>query len=73
MSQPAIHSLAESIANTAVGFVLSMAAVEFVFPLIGVSLSLAENFAATGIMTVVSVARGYALRRVFNWLHMRSM
>jgi hypothetical protein len=60
------HSLIESIANTAVGFILSMAAVQWVFPLFGVRMSIGENLTATSIMTVISVARGYALRRAFN-------
>lgn len=73
MSQSKRHSFLESVANTAAGFVLSVAAVQWLFPLIGVRMTMAENLAATSIMTVVSVARGYALRRVFNWWHVRSL
>jgi hypothetical protein len=37
--------------------------------MIGVNLNLAENFAATAIMTVVSLARSYIIRRAFVWIH----
>lgn len=53
MSQPRRHSLIEAVINTAVGYALSLAAVQFVFPLFGISLSLSENITATNIMTVV--------------------
>ena len=72
MSQSRVHSLAEASLNTASGFALSLAAGQFLFPLFGVTLSVAQNFAVTGLMTVISVARSYAWRRAFNWLHARS-
>ncbi len=71
MSQSPRHSLIESVANTAVGFVISMASVQWLFPVIGVRMTLAENFGATAIMTVISVLRGYVLRRVFNRWHVK--
>lgn len=66
MSQPRHHSLLESVANVAVGYALSLGAVAWVFPLYGIHMSIGENITATNIMTVVSVARSYALRRAFN-------
>jgi hypothetical protein len=66
VSQSRAHSLFESVANTAIGFALSMLAVAYVFPLFGIAMSLGENFTATSIMTVVSIARTYAIRRAFN-------
>ena len=71
MTQSHTHSLLEAVANTAVGFAVSVLAVQTLFPLIGVRMTMAENLAATSIMTVVSILRSYALRRAFNWLHMR--
>ncbi len=67
------HSLLEAVINTAVGFVLSLAAVQWLFPLFGVRMTLSENLAATGIMTAISVARSYVLRRVFNYWHVRGI
>ena len=69
--QKPLHSFIEAIANTASGFILSMLAVQFIFPVVGVTMDLRQNFMATGIMTIVSVARSYAWRRIFNRLHAR--
>ena len=71
MSQTRAHSMIEAFANTIVGIALSLAAVQWVFPIFGVRMSLAENFIATGIMTILSVIRSYALRRFFNWVQWR--
>jgi hypothetical protein len=48
-----------------------MLAVQFVFPMIGVRMNMAENFGATSIMTVVSLARSYFWRRLFARIHSR--
>ena len=69
MSQRPLHSLVETLLNTASGFVLSMLAVAYLFPLVGVEMSGKQNFEATAIMTVVSLLRSYFWRRLFNWLH----
>jgi hypothetical protein len=71
VSQPRSHSLAEVAVNTATGVVMSLLAVQFVFPWFGVRMDVGQNFAATGIMTVVSLARSYFWRRVFVWVHGR--
>lgn len=63
-------SLVESLSNTGVGFVLSLLVWEFVVkPVWEINTSFAENLSITLLFTVVSVARGYVLRRVFNQLH----
>lgn len=69
MSQSHRHSFFEALANTLAGFLISMAAVAWLFPLVGVSMSLGQNFGVTSMMTVVSIARSYALRRLFNRWH----
>ena len=53
------------------GFALSMLAVAWVFPIFGVRMDVGQNVAATGIMTIVSLARSYFWRRVFVWAHGR--
>lgn len=72
MRQTRAHSMIEALANTAVGVVLSLAAVQWIFPLFGVRMTLSENFMSTGIMTIISILRSYSLRRVFEWLHWRN-
>ena len=66
------QSLLEASLNTASGFVLSMAVVAYVFPLLGVQMSLSQNLSATGVMTIVSIVRSYVWRRIFNRLHGRT-
>ncbi|HXF54058.1 MAG TPA: hypothetical protein VNK52_08035 [Hyphomicrobiaceae bacterium] len=59
-------SLAESIANVAVGYLLALATQVIVFPLFGIKASLPENLAIGAAFTGVSVLRSYMLRRVFE-------
>jgi hypothetical protein len=68
MRQPRLMSLVEAVANVIVGFGLAVATQVVVFPLFGLEASLAENLTIGGIFTLVSVARSYLLRRVFEAL-----
>lgn len=66
MSQSRRHSLIETIAGTAFGFVLSVLASMVIYPLFGHAFSLSQNIGITIIFTVLSIARGYVVRRLFN-------
>jgi hypothetical protein len=59
-------SLIEAIANVAVGFGVAVTTQVLVFPVFGMEASLSENLAIGCIFTVVSIARSYALRRLFE-------
>jgi hypothetical protein len=59
-------SLIEAIANVAVGFGVAVTTQVLVFPVFGLEASLSENLAIGCIFTVVSIARSYALRRLFE-------
>ena len=59
-------SLIESLANVAIGFAVSMVLSAVVFPAFGHAFTLAQNFWITAIFTVASIARSYAVRRMFN-------
>lgn len=60
-------SLVESVTNTALGFVVAMLTWRFVIcPLFGITHSVRDNVAITAIFTVISVARGYLVRRFFD-------
>lgn len=61
------QSLIETVAGVAVGFVVSMLLTMVVFPLHGHTFSMAQNVSITVIFTLASVARGYGVRRFFNW------
>jgi len=71
MRQTRRHSALEAIVNTALGYVLAVLAQMAVFPQFGIALPLEQNLAIGGIFTVLSLVRGYALRRAFEAWRMR--
>jgi len=60
MTQPRIHSAVEALANVMLGILISYVV------LLTLRESAVSNAAIVAIMTVASLARQYALRRVFN-------
>lgn len=68
MSQSRKSSAVEAVVNVLVGLAVSMVANATVFPLFGFNPTLADNVTITLIYTVISLARSYLLRRLFNRL-----
>lgn len=68
MSQSRRQSMIEAIAGTAIGFIVSVLASEVVYPAHGHHFTFAQNVSITLIFTVLSVVRGYLVRRLFNRL-----
>lgn len=66
MSQTRRGSLIESCANTAFGFIISVAASFIIFPLLGIQSNAVQNVAVVIAFTFVSIARNYIVRRLFN-------
>jgi hypothetical protein len=63
-------SLVESLAGTAIGFIISLLVWQFIVrPWWHLQTSFVENLEITTLFTVVSIARGYFVRRMFNMLH----
>ena len=60
------QSFIESCTNTAIGFVISLAATFAIFPIVGIESSAGKNVAVTIFFTVISILRGYLIRRFFN-------
>lgn len=60
------QSLLESLTNTAIGFVISLASTFVIFPLVGFESSASKNIIVTLFFTAVSILRGYLIRRFFN-------
>ena len=65
-------SLVESIANVVVGFGIAVLTQIAVFPIFGLQVSLADNLVIGLVFTAVSIARSFALRRVFEEFRVRS-
>jgi hypothetical protein len=66
VTQPRLYSLIESIANVAIGFGVALATQIAVFPLFGIHAQISDQLGIAAIFTVVSIARSYVVRRVFN-------
>lgn len=66
MKQSRTMSLVQSLTNVAVGYGIAVVTQIVVFPLFGLTTTLAENMAMGAIFTVVSIARSYMLRRLFE-------
>lgn len=64
--QTKTHSFYEALSNTAIGFLISLAATFVIFPLVGLPTSPGQNLAITCFYTVISIVRGYVIRRWFN-------
>lgn len=59
-------SLVEISVSTAIGFVVAFMANAVVMPAFGHHVSASQNFWITVIFTVISIARGYCVRRLFE-------
>lgn len=71
MKQSRLMSLTESFINIAVGLGVAMIANAIILPALGFPISLAQNAMIAAFMTVVSIARSFALRRLFEAMHIR--
>jgi len=60
------HSLIEALMNVAVGYGVMLVAQMVIFSAHGIYISIGTNLSIGASFTVVSVARTYTLRRVFN-------
>ena len=59
-------SFVEALANVAVGFIVAVAAQQVVFPLFGFHASLSQHGAIAAAFTLISLFRGFLLRRLFQ-------
>jgi len=59
-------SAIEAVANVAIGYLVAVAANAMVLPVFGMHPSAFDSFAIGALFTAISLARSYALRRLFN-------
>ena len=69
MSQPRRWSALESVANVAIGYGVALVAQLAIFPIYGLHPRIGQNLAIGLWFTGVSLARSYAIRRLFNRRH----
>jgi hypothetical protein len=61
-------SIIEAISSTLIGYGIALAGQLIVFPLMGITVTLNQNLLIGGIFMLISTARSYVLRRVFETL-----
>ena len=71
MKQSRLMSLVEAIANVAVGYGVAVMTQILIFPVFGLHTTLVQNLKMGGIFTIVSIARSFALRRIFEAIRVR--
>lgn len=64
--QSKIGSLVESLINILIGFGIALGSQILIFPMYGVNIPLHDNVMITLWFTLISIARSYSLRRLFN-------
>lgn len=67
------HSFLEILISTVIGYFVALATQIAVFPHFGILVSHGQHLVISLIFTVVSVARGYLIRRFFNWLYFKEI
>ena len=61
-------SLIETIVSVLIGYIVALLSQIVVFPLFDVEVSLIDNLLIGLLFTVISIIRGYYVRRLFNWI-----
>jgi hypothetical protein len=72
MKQSRAMSLVESIANVLVGYGVAVVTQILIFPIFGLHTTLAQNLKMGAVFTVVSIARSYVLRRLFEAIRVKT-
>lgn len=67
--QTRIQSLIETIINVAIGYLVALASQIAIFPLFDIHIPLSSNLLIGAFFTVISIVRGYLVRRLFNYIH----
>lgn len=71
MKQTRKQSVVETIAGTVIGYVVAVIANAIVLPLFGYQTTVGDNMGIAVVFTIISLLRGYAVRRLFNWWNHR--
>ena len=60
------ESMFEAVMGVFIGFVVAMGTQIAIFPYFGINITIVENLKMSLIFTVISIVRGYFVRRWFN-------
>ena len=64
-------SFVEAWANVAIGYGVAILSQLAVFPLFGIKVALTDNLLIGAFFTIISLARSYVVRRLFNRIRSR--
>lgn len=64
-------SFTESCVNVAIGLIINITAQHYLFPVVGIHISLAENIGLAVVFTIISICRSYILRRYFEFMRIK--
>ena len=73
MSQSKRGSVIETAVGTAIGYSVAVCTQIVIFPLFDLHVSASENLTIAAVFTIISLVRGYWVRRLFNWLHLKGV
>ena len=59
----------ESLVNTSVGFIISFLIQIAIYPALHIPVKFSQNIIITTVFTIVSILRGYLVRRMFNLIN----
>ena len=66
MTQTRLQSLIETSTNVAIGYLVAVLSQLVIFPAFGIRTTITDNLLIAGYFTIISVIRGYMVRRWFN-------
>ena len=69
MAQNKKQSFIESVIQTAIGLTTSFIIQLVIYPLMNIPVTIGQNITITLVFTIVSILRGYIIRRYFNKKH----
>jgi presenilin-like A22 family membrane protease len=72
MRQSRLMSAAEAVTNVLIGYLVAVTANWLVLPLFGFAVGVGDSAAIGLVFTCVAVIRGFALRRLFEAIRVRS-
>ena len=72
MGQSRKASLVESITGRFIGFTIAILGQRVIFPLLGMDVNIKENLIIGVFFVTLGVCQNYAIRRLFNWIHVRN-
>ena len=65
-------SLIETVSSVIIGFIVALISQLGIFPILGIEVTFSENIILGVFFTIVSIIRGYYVRRFFNWIGNKS-